>query len=410
MRFTTTLRFPFLFAAFLIVVTASALAVTYGTLINTAGADEPTPFVKTIETFTVPVTTAPYTSGTYDLTKGQVPANTLLLMRVKREGTDYSAEASSFRVDFDTEVSNRVVVHRTTGDAPFYATVTAVEFDPDQVNVYKQEWTLNSRQLGSNPDLRDENMRVYADPDETKAIAIISYTATGSSTKPSSYYVSAYQSGASHVVIRRGSTNGVTINGYYTTIEARGDQFRAYHEGNGLILGNATSSTSGSFSKLPVERDRTALFTTMRTSETEANLGSLGFMSHLAGTGPTASQITYERGGVSSNIRLRPSFATEVLEFLQGDTVSTGLVSLLSVDLPVAVDQTGVDTKKAVAGATSGGAAIYPVLNTSSTDQLNIGYMNEYFIGTDLILDHTAVPNQGNLETYWQVIHLRTQE
>lgn len=402
-------RSLFLFAAFLLAVAAATLAFTYGTTINQARADEPTPFVKTIETFTIPVTTAPYTSGVYDLTKGQVPANTLLLMRVQREGTDYSAEASAFRVDFDTVVSDRVVVHRTKGDAPFYATVTAVEFDPEQVNVYKQEWTLTSTQLGSNPDLRDENMHVYADPDKTKAFVIISYTATGNSTNPSTYYLSAFQSDASHVAIRRLS-RGPTIHGYYTTIEARGNQFRVYHETNGLILSRETSHTSGSFTSQPVERDRTALFTTMRTTETEANLGSLGFMSHLAGTGPTASQITYERGGLSSNFRLRPAFMTEVVEFLEGDTVGTGLVSLLSGDSSVAVDQTGVDTDQAVAGATSGGAAIYPVLDTSSTDQLNIGDMNEYFSGTDLILDHTAVPDLGTLETYWQVIHLRTQE
>jgi hypothetical protein len=185
-----------------------------------AYADAPTPFVVSIEKFTIAVTDAPYTSGTYDLTKGQIPENTLLLMNVKREGTDYAAAASAFKIDFDDTVPNRVVVHRTKGDAPFYATVSAIEFDPSQVNVYKQNWSLSTTQTATSQDLRNGNHQVYAKPDKAHSISFASYTATGDVADPSTYYVTTLQSDAGHVEFHRFSTGGakVAIRGQYTTL------------------------------------------------------------------------------------------------------------------------------------------------------------------------------------------------
>ena len=371
-----------------------------------------TPFVRSIEIFRIAITDPPYTQGFYDLTKNQIPANTLLLTRIQREGANLSATASSFRTDFDGLIANRVVVRRTTGDAPFYATVTAIEFDPTQVNVYKQEWSLSTSMLGANPDLRDANGKVYATPDKTKATSFISYTATGSSTMPSSYLVTAFQSDSGHVVIRRGSTgNGkVAIQGYYTTIEAKGSQFRCDREFGGLILGNGTSSVSGLFeSRQPVQRNRTALFTTVRTTETVPNLGSIGITSHLTGSDPIASTITYERGAVSSNSKLRPNLVTEIIEFLEGDFVDVGLASFDSGTQTIAIDQSGIDRDHSIAGLTVGGAAQYFTKNTSTTSNLSIGNVDVYYSGTDLILGHHAISGFGVLEAYWQIIKLRTQ-
>jgi hypothetical protein len=381
-------------------------------LLSNVSSGQSTPFVRSIEIFQIAITDPPYTHGFYDLTKSQVPANTLLLTRIRRAGFDQTASASSFRTDFDGLIPNRVLVYRTTGDAPFYATVTAIEFDPTQVNVYKQEWSLSTLQTGSNPDLRDTNGHVYANPVKTKATSFISYTATGTSTNPSSYLLTAFQSDSSHVVIRRGSTGGgkVAIQGYYTTIEARGNQFRCDREINGSILATATSSVSGLFeSRQPVKRNRTALFTTVRTTEKVPNLGSVGITSHLSGNGPNAWTITYERGAVSSSIWLRPNLVTEIIEFLEGDFVDVGLAAFDSGTQTVAIDQWGINPDNSIAGLTVGGAAPYFTKNTSNTDNLFIGNVDVYYSGSALILDHDAIPGLKTMEGYWQIIKLRTQ-
>jgi hypothetical protein len=377
-----------------------------------AHADTPTPFVVTIEKFTIAVTDAPYTSGTYDLTKGQVPANTLLLMNVKREGTDYTAAASAFKINFDDAVPNRVVVHRTKGDAPFYATVSAIEFDPNQVNVYKQHWALSTSATAVSQDLRNANRQVYAKPDKAHSIAFASYTATGDVADPSTYYVTTLQSDVGHVEFHRFSTGGgkVAIDGQYTTIEARGDQFRTVRQSAAIMLWNKTTGVSGPFDTQPsVQRDRTAIFTTIRTLDPAMNLGPLGYTAVLTGTDPNPTTLTYQRGTKSSSMYVRPVFVTQMIEFLQGDSVTTQLVNLMSGDSSVALDETGIDADHAIAGLTSGGSTINAILDTPGTPDINIGYMDVYFSGSNLVLEHNAIPNDGSMQTYAQIINLRTQ-
>jgi len=106
---------------------------------------------------------------------------------------------------------------------------------------------------------------------------------------------------------------------------------------------------------------------------------------------------------------VRPFFITQMIEFLEGDSVTTQLVSLMSGDSSVALDESGIDTDHAVAGLTSGGSTINPILDEPGTPDINIGYIDAYFSGPNLILEHTPLPDAGTMQTYAQIINLRTQ-
>jgi hypothetical protein len=106
---------------------------------------------------------------------------------------------------------------------------------------------------------------------------------------------------------------------------------------------------------------------------------------------------------------VRPVFVTQMIEFLQGDSVTTQLVNLMSGDSSVALDETGIDADHAIAGLTSGGSTINAILDTPGTPDINIGYMDVYFSGSNLVLEHNAIPNDGSMQTYAQIINLRTQ-
>jgi hypothetical protein len=147
----------------------------------------------------------------------------------------------------------------------------------------------------------------------------------------------------------------------------------------------------------------------MRTLDPAMNLGPLGYTSVLTGTDPYSTTVTYQRGAPSSKNTVRPVFVTQMIEFLQGDSVTTQLVSLMSGDSSVALDESGIDTDHAVAGLTSGGSTINPILDAPGTSNVNIGYMDVYFSGTDLILEHTPLPDGGTMQTYAQIMNLRTQ-